>query len=420
MSENMKAIKLIALAAMCMAGSYASAQDLIVKKDGSVIHAKVTKIGTAEVEYKKWSNQDGPQYSIAVADILAINYQNGDKETFENVSAREKSQTAKSEADGQQSIVQVKPEDLSPEAKAANDALIAKYNALVELDITKRQEGKIGDKICWASAIYGIKNNSLITNDDIEIGFVTGHLLQRKKTEPVEWQEGHGDLNQALLLRVRNKTKRTLYVDLGNSFFISMGQATCYYVPSSTTTTHGASSGGSVNLGAVTGALGIGGVAGTLANGINVGGGSTNSTTSTTYSQRVIAVPPMSSVNLPPQYFYGKEERTVTKGLCQNKYGEMYIAFPKDSEKGPMRFGDRYSYTADNSPLQFSCVIAYSTDETCLSTKSITSFLYLRELIGTVSGWDNSTIKIATENILHNRFRTEYRYPKEIGEFPRY
>ena len=136
----MKTLRLIAFAAMCMAGSYASAQDLIVKKDGSVIQAKVTKIGTSEVEYKKWSNQDGPQYSIAVADILAINYQNGEKETFENVSASGKSQTAKSEADGQQSIVQVKPEDLSPEAKAANDALIAKYNAPVELDITKRQE----------------------------------------------------------------------------------------------------------------------------------------------------------------------------------------------------------------------------------------------------------------------------------------
>ena len=324
----MKTKKLIALAALCIAGSYASAQDLIVKKDGSVIQAKVTKIGTSEVEYKKWSNQNGPQYSIAVADILAINYQNGEKEMFENVGAGS-SQAAKSEADGQQSIVQVKPEDLSPEAKAANDALIAKYNAPVELDITKRQEGKIGDKICWASAIYGIKNNSLITHDDIEIGFVTGHLLQRKKTEPVEWQEGHGDLNQALLLRVRNKTKRTLYVDLGNSFFISMGQAICYYVPSSTTTTHGASSGGSVNLGAVTGALGIGGVAGTLANGINVGGGSTNSTTSTTYSQRIIAVPPMSSVNLPPQYFYGKGARNVTKGLKQAENGEMYVLFPK-------------------------------------------------------------------------------------------
>ena len=48
----MKTLRLIAFAAMCMAGSYASAQDLIVKKDGSVIQAKVTKIGTSEVEYK--------------------------------------------------------------------------------------------------------------------------------------------------------------------------------------------------------------------------------------------------------------------------------------------------------------------------------------------------------------------------------
>lgn len=417
----MKTKILLALVALCVAGNYASAQDLIVKKDGSVIKAKVTKIGTSEVEYKKWSNQDGPQYSIAVADILAINYQNGEKETFENVSAGGNGQPAKSEADGQQSIVQVKPEDLSPEAKAANDALIAKYNAPVELDITKKQERKIGDRICGASAIYGFKNNSLITNDDIEIGFVTGHLFQRKKTEPAEWEEGHGDSNQALLLSVRNKTQRTLYLDLGNSFFISMGQARCYYTPSSTTTTHGASSGGSVNLGAVAGAMGIGGVAGTLANGINAGGGSTNSTTSTTYSQRIIAVPPMSSVNLPPQYFYGKGERIVTKGLKQAEYGRMFVLFPKDSKRGIIHFGDRYSYTADNSPLQFSCLIAYSTEETCLSTKSITSNLYLRELIGTVhvATWNYSEIKITPENILHNKFSTS-TYDKTFGEFPLY
>lgn len=407
------------LLSMLLSLASVNAQDMIVTRNGDVIQAKVTKIGTTEVDYKKWSNQDGPTYSIAISSILAINYQNGEKEAFENVSANGKSQTTKSETDGQQSIVQVKPEDLSPEAKAANDVLIAKYNALVELDITKKQEGKIGDKIYSASAIYGIKNNSLITNDDIELGFVTGHLLQRKKTEPVEWKEGHGDLNQALQLSVRNKTNRTLYVDLGNSFFISLGQATCYYVPSSTTTTQGASNGGSVNLGAVTGALGIGGVAGTLANGINVGGGSANSTTSTTYSQRVIAVPPMSSVNLPPQYFYGKGARNVTKGLKQGENGSMYILFPKDSEKGIMHFGDRYSYTADNSPLQFSCVISYSTEETCLSTKSITSNLYLRELIGTVANWDFSEIKIATESVLHNQFCTR-TYDKTIGEFPRY
>lgn len=404
---------------VCMSYNYVSAQDLIVRKDGTVIQAKVTKVGISEVEYKKWSNQDGPQYSISVADILAINYKNGEKETFENAGANGAALSAKNEIEGQQTITQVKIEDLSPDAKATNDALITKYNAPVELDMTKRQEGKIGDKICWASAVYGIKNNSIISNDDIEISFITGHLLQKKKTEPVKWKEGHGCLNQALMLNVRNKTSKTLYVDLGNTFYIAMGQATCYYVPSSTTTTHGSSSGGGVNLGAVTGALGIGGIANTLANGINVGSGSTNSTTSTTYSQRVIAIPPMSSVNLPPQYMYGQEAKIITKGLKQDGNGEMYVRFPKSSEKGIMHFGDRYSYNADNSPLQFSCVLTYSADEVCSSSKSMTSYLYLRELIGTVANWDFSEIKIRTEGILYNMFCTRIN-DSNLGEFPRY
>ena len=178
----MKALRLIAFAVMCMAGSYALAQDLIVKKDGSVIQAKVTKIGTTEVEYKKWNNQDGPQYSIAVADILAINYQNGEKETFENVSASGKSQTAKSEADGQQSIVQVKPEDLSPEAKAANDALIAKYNAPVELLFREKDKKNIGKKEAnSAVACFGVSTESILCDGNIEICVETGELNKATK-----------------------------------------------------------------------------------------------------------------------------------------------------------------------------------------------------------------------------------------------
>ena len=55
---------------------------MIVKKDGSSIQAKVSEIGTSEVKYTEWSNQDGPSYAIAKSDILAITYQNGEKETF--------------------------------------------------------------------------------------------------------------------------------------------------------------------------------------------------------------------------------------------------------------------------------------------------------------------------------------------------
>lgn len=60
----------------------ASAQDVIVKKDGSTILSKVIEIGTAEIKYKKWNNQNGPNYTISKSEVQAINYENGDKETF--------------------------------------------------------------------------------------------------------------------------------------------------------------------------------------------------------------------------------------------------------------------------------------------------------------------------------------------------
>lgn len=58
------------------------AQDVIVKKDGTTIMAKVLTVGTTTVEYKKWSNQDGPTYVIEKTELLSINYANGEKEVF--------------------------------------------------------------------------------------------------------------------------------------------------------------------------------------------------------------------------------------------------------------------------------------------------------------------------------------------------
>lgn len=59
------------------------AQDIIVKKDGSTIMSKVLEIGTSEIKYKKFSNKQGPTYTIATTDVMAINYENGEKEDFQ-------------------------------------------------------------------------------------------------------------------------------------------------------------------------------------------------------------------------------------------------------------------------------------------------------------------------------------------------
>lgn len=383
-----------------MAGSYASAQDLIVKKDGSVIQAQVTKIGTLEVEYKKWSNQNGPQYSIAVADILAINYQNGEKETFENVSAGN-SQAAKSEADGQQSIVQVKPEDLSQEAKAANDALIAKYNEPVLYDILEKHQKEIGvKKANRGIACLQATPNSLFTDGNIEVTCEIGCLNKNNKNSPAEWSLDYYQRNipyfvtnnPAIRFSIKNKTNQTIYLDLANTFYVSLGQSICYYIPSSTTNSHSSLGGGSINLGAVTGALGLGGAVGTIANGVNVGGGSTNTTTNTTYSQRIVAIAPQSTINLTPQYLFCNNDKKLVEGLCydlvstslaSNSYDYcVYANFSSKSQSGQMKVGDNYVYSIDNSPVKLSFFVAYSKSEQCTDEHVLQSHYYLSYIFG--------------------------------------
>ena len=396
----MKTLKHIALAMMCMTGCYASAQDLIVKKDGNVIQTKVIKIGTSEVEYKKWSNQNGPQYSIAVADILAINYQNGEKETFENVGAGS-SQAAKSEADGQQSIVQVKPEDLSPEAKAANDALIAKYNEPVSYDILEKHQKEIGvKKANRGIACFQATPNSLFTDGNIEVTCEIGCLYKKSKKSPAEWSLDYYQRNipyfvtnnPAIRFAIKNKTNQTIYLDLANTFYVSLGQSICYYIPSSTTNSHSSSGGGSINLGAVTGALGLGGAVGTIANGVNVGGGSTNTTTNTTYSQRIVAIAPQSTINLTPQYLFCNNDKKLVEGLCYDLVSTslasysydycVYANFSSKSQSGQMKVGDNYVYSIDNSPVKLSFFVAYSKSEQCTNEHVLQSHYYLSNIFG--------------------------------------
>lgn len=63
----------------------ANAQDVIVKKDNSTIISKVIKISSTEIEYKKWTNLDGPTYTINKSDVVSINYQNGEVEVISEI-----------------------------------------------------------------------------------------------------------------------------------------------------------------------------------------------------------------------------------------------------------------------------------------------------------------------------------------------
>ena len=60
------------------------AQDSIFTHSGAILLAKVFRVGSNELEYKKWANQEGPVYVILLSDVDKILYENGTSETFES------------------------------------------------------------------------------------------------------------------------------------------------------------------------------------------------------------------------------------------------------------------------------------------------------------------------------------------------
>ena len=79
--ERKSPMKKLSIIIVLLCASLVSiAQDVIVKKDGTTIQSKVMEINGNEIRYKKWSNQEGPMYSISRSEVNSINYQNGEVE----------------------------------------------------------------------------------------------------------------------------------------------------------------------------------------------------------------------------------------------------------------------------------------------------------------------------------------------------
>ncbi len=73
------------------------AQDVITKKSGEDIRAKVLEVTQDAVKYVKEPNPNGPTYTISKADILLITYQDGSKDIFSDYKAKRQTNTLSEE-----------------------------------------------------------------------------------------------------------------------------------------------------------------------------------------------------------------------------------------------------------------------------------------------------------------------------------
>jgi hypothetical protein len=76
-------MKTLLLSLLCLLGAAgAFAQDIIVKRNGEEVSAKILEIAPDLIKYKRFDYQDGPTISILKRDVFMIRYANGSKEVI--------------------------------------------------------------------------------------------------------------------------------------------------------------------------------------------------------------------------------------------------------------------------------------------------------------------------------------------------
>jgi len=371
-----------------------SAQDVIVKKDGSTILSKVIEIGTSEIKYKKWTNQSGPNYTIAISDLLVINYENGDKETFNASASTAETRDAK--------LIPVLPDE-------RNNDLITLYNRTYEPGSKIKGKGKEAGQVL---VIFGVTKSSIMSNKDIEMTFESEIIPAPSMKESAQ---------VVFYITLKNKSSRTLYIDRGNCFRINPNSDyLCYYSPTEqTTVTSGTTMGLGLSLGSVADVLNIGGTVGKLANGTSVLGSKQHSVSTTYIEQRFLAIPSGGKRYLTKRQWIKQKSGNIISDAVWKLHGVSEDPRYTRENIGKIIIGEPKIYEEAEAPKATKYIITYSDTEDFSTYSTLNVQLFVKEVIGVKNLFTASETKIIekSENYLlgcdKNTFWGLYYYDKE-------
>lgn len=181
----------------------ALAQDLIEKKDGSVITAKVIKVEKTRVRYKPWASRNGKKVSfINISEIAEINYQNGKIVSY-----------------GGGVPKYTGPKETIAQAADDNAGKISAYSR----EYTFSSRLKASKKPArMGMALFSVTQGSVLSSADVEVTIETETNAGRtyEKGYPLNWYR----------ILIRNKTDHVIYVDKQQCLRTpSIGRRHCYY-----------------------------------------------------------------------------------------------------------------------------------------------------------------------------------------------
>ena len=359
---------LLCLAVLCIIFP-AKAQDLLVTKEGDALKVYGLEVSSSAVFYHETEDANSPIIRKNKDDLLMIKFQDGRIEIIGKETDNSQPQT-QPQAQDAQPVAEVNP---TAEDIAANAAAMKRWQEPIPGYAGKSKKKNATLLYC----VFRPTEESVLADANVEMAakcvYEENYIAEAK-----------------YVVSIKNKTNKTIYIDLGNSYFLRGEWSEAYYVPTVSSTTSGVSSGVGVNLGAVTGAMGVGGSVGKLASGINVGTGNSEYNTTVTYSQRVISIPPKSSKNLDPMVIIplSKERVDITQffGDCidmkrRARYGS--VDYPHLAISGdPVKIGEARDFEDGEVPIKLGTFVTYSFTEDIQAPRKLQSIFSIRRIIG--------------------------------------
>ena len=286
----------------------ASAQDVLVTEDGESIQAYDVDIsGSQKIYYKTGAGDDAPMKSIAKEKILLWKKADGtkvrigqDTPTSQPVSAvTTKPQTAMT------TMAAVDAAD--PEA---NERAITEFNRK-DIRCTEEMKNSVPKQL-GLKALLHVTQESTMADKNVELAFA--------RTEKDE-----------MSVVVKNKTGQTIYVYLGNTFFLRHGIAAPFNISSASQS---------------------------AMNG--------QAATATGFSQSVVAIPPQSSLDLGTQQLMTMDAASkLGYGFYWRNYvGKVWKGLAwKVSKDAAIRKNEERKYAPGALPLDYGFKVTYSFSE---------------------------------------------------------
>lgn len=344
MSKNYFLLSILLICFVPIWGQNPQSFDIIFTRSGDEIPAIVLVVGDTDIQYKKITNIEGPTYIQKKADVFMIKYKNGEKDVFQL-------DDYKTEVNNVQEQLQNNgPKLVDVSISDDNSFFIEEYQKYYHPQKKFNRPSKL-IKDAYGEWILGISSSSVLSNEILNVMFTTTSGYNTGMFAPI----GEGGPN----LYIINKTDKILYIDLANCF---IGNDS-FYKPSMNITTEGRSVGTSVNMGAVAGALGIGGAPGLLASGINIGGSASNGTATVVEAQRIISIAP-------------HECEQIT--FRDQDYIDFLVYGYDDIKKGELK-----NYTEETSPFSTNFLISYSLDSSFQTYSQVSGSFFLKQVLGT-------------------------------------